>query len=205
MVGAVFDTPNDAFGSLVVPHNGHRSWYPGAYDIIAGNSEAEAWLMWGLEIIKPTRHGTQRADGFNITTQIAWHRPTKTSRSKYCTTYGTLIPLNYLNKGDVVTIHSFSMLLIAVIKKKLENKPPLRAYTCAGRSFDVFRIAKSLSPLRTGSRFICHAENFRKNLRYWLCQFRVLKGTVAWDFSGYFLAWIDLSRPEWEPLLVFIF
>ncbi len=26
------------------------------------------------------------------------------------------------------------------------------------------------------------------------------KGTVAWDFYGYFLAWMDLSRPEWELL-----
>ncbi len=31
------------------------------------------------------------------------------------------------------------------------------------------------------------------------------KGTVAWDFYGYFLAWMDLSRPEWEPLVVFKF
>ncbi len=33
----------------------------------------------------------------------------------------------------------------------------------------------------------------------------IFKGTVAWDFYGYFLAWMDLSRPEWELPLVFKF
>jgi hypothetical protein len=32
-----------------------------------------------------------------------------------------------------------------------------------------------------------------------------LKGTIERDFYGYFLAWMDLSRPEWEPILVFKF
>jgi hypothetical protein len=31
------------------------------------------------------------------------------------------------------------------------------------------------------------------------------KGTVAWDFYGHFLAWMDSYRPEREPLLVFKF
>ncbi len=36
----------------------------------------------------------------------------------------------------------------------------------------------------------------------WLLPF---KGTVTWDFYGYFLAWMDLYRPKREPLLVLNF
>jgi hypothetical protein len=38
-----------------------------------------------------------------------------------------------------------------------------------------------------------------------VADFGALKGTVAWDFYSYFLAFMDLYRPERKPLLVFKF